>query len=64
MSYVTGNEIGQTLYAELTFKNGQKKVEVINSATPAILEHTVYEYQNNDLIQSIRIVDAHGKVVQ
>lgn len=63
MSYVTGNEFGPTLYAELTFTNGQTKTEVINSASPAILETTIYEYQNNDLIASVKIVDAHGKEV-
>lgn len=63
MSYVTGNQMGPLVNVELTFKNGQTKMEVIKNATPAILETTVYDYQNNDLIASFKLFDAQGKVI-
>lgn len=63
MLYVTGNEIGEVLTAELTFNNGQVGKATINSGTPAEVEALVHEYQNNDLIKSFKIVDGAGKVV-
>lgn len=49
---------------ELTFTNGQTKTETIKNATPAILETTLYDYQNNDMIKSFKVFDSHGKLVQ
>ncbi len=62
MSYTIGHEFGPTLTAELTFTNGQKINQVIKSGTTAILETTVFDYQNNDLIKSYKVTDDSGKI--
>lgn len=61
--YVTGNEIGPVLFAELTFVNGQVGKEEIKSGTEAIVDATIHDYNCNDLIKSFKIKDAAGNIV-
>lgn len=56
-------QLGPVVNVELTFKNGQKTIQTINSASPAILETTLDEYINNDLIASFRVLDSQGKEI-